>query len=186
MKSNVILSLVFCSTLTTLGCWVGYDTESVPLKTDAVDATGSNDATSTNDATDTLDVNGGDSDTCETCGTASCVDLDTDSGNCGVCAMRCSGECLGGRCDCGGASPVPLYSDSHHCGSCTNDCTTAQGATDQSFCATGVCVYHCDSGLGDCRTERGCETDYLQDERNCGTCDNNCPQNQECLDGQCG
>jgi Stigma-specific protein, Stig1 len=76
------------------------------------------------------------------CGEA-CVDLLSDSANCGVCGQVCESdktcsqgacveECPAGQVHCGGAC-VDLLSDSVNCGACANVCESGKTCT-QAVC----------------------------------------------------
>ncbi|KAG6543296.1 hypothetical protein Mapa_015210 [Marchantia paleacea] len=58
-----------------------------------------------------------------------CVDLSSNTNNCGHCRYKCSFSlgCCGGSC-------VNLQTDSSNCGACGSTCTTAA-------CSMGLCAY---------------------------------------------
>jgi hypothetical protein len=49
------------------------------------------------------------------------------------------------------------------------------------------CQLQCDSGYSDCNGNLfdGCETDILTDNDNCSSCDQPCPTDANCINGQC-
>lgn len=87
-----------------------------------------------------------------------CVDLRTDSSNCGACGSRCSGVCIGGVCQTGGATcqrgDVGRY--------CNPDAGTS------SLCCAGA----------------GC-VDTQTNNANCGGCGNACGAGLSCSSGRC-
>jgi hypothetical protein len=85
-----------------------------------------------------------------------CVDLASDSRNCGACGVSCgllqhcaSGTCIGVSCfdgtvDCGVGHCVDLQGDFGHCGACGNVCSEG------TRCVGGLCVApHLPGGGGD-------------------------------------
>src|SRR5207248_2440580 len=83
-----------------------------------------------------------------------CVDLKTDSANCGACNTACSGgqvcnigscsvTCRTGTTNCSGGC-VDEQTDPAHCGDCTHACAAGQK------CSSGACVGACRSSQTDC------------------------------------
>jgi hypothetical protein len=83
---------------------------------------------------------------CETCGGATCVDVQSDPNHCGKCNTACGatmvcnmGMCAGGcgtLMQCGG-SCVDATSDANNCGACGKQCAIGQSCTDgQCTCGT--------------------------------------------------
>jgi hypothetical protein len=79
---------------------------------------------------------------CETCGGATCVDLQSDATHCGVCDAACAAEevCSGGACEgcpanttvCG-ATCADTMTDPSNCGGCGEVCGVGQ------VCEGGAC-----------------------------------------------
>lgn len=83
-----------------------------------------------------------------------CVDLQTNSNNCGACGSTCTGTCVNGQCQsfaptsrcpigttsCNGAC-VDTLTDNNNCGSCNTKCSSIQ------YCKNGGCVSSISSGL---------------------------------------
>jgi hypothetical protein len=112
-----------------------------------------------------------------------CVDLRSDSSNCGSCGTACpEGQtCLEGSCECpytGGAICngvcVDANNDSANCGGCGNACP---GGTS---CREGQC--QCPQPGALC----GSSCAFIEvDNFNCGSCGNVCPNPSSCIGGQC-
>jgi Concanavalin A-like lectin/glucanases superfamily len=80
-----------------------------------------------------------------------------------------------------------LQSDPRNCGMCGKVCPPA-GANQMAACLNGACSLACNAGFGDCdgNPGNGCELDVTADPKNCGACNNVCPQNLPvCKAGQC-
>lgn len=118
---------------------------------------------------------------CNSGGSAICVDLTSDSRNCGACGTVCGAgnTCANGTCVGGGQG-----------GACPGGCATGQA------CCTGSCVdlgneSNC-TACGDtcaqntvcCSTSIGC-VDLSSDPNHCGLCGNACAQGQTCANGTC-
>ena len=114
----------------------------------------------------------------------SCVNLLTDTANCGECGNTClsGATCTAGVCGCplGGTSCsgacVNVTSDSNNCGACGNPCSTGQ------VCRSGSCQATCASGNTLCGTQ--CVT-LGDDAANCGSCGNRCASDSTCASGVC-
>ena len=121
------------------------------------------------------------------CG-GTCVNLLTDTANCGECgntclsgatctAGVCAGSCAAGQSLCGGTC-VNLLTSAANCGTCNAPCpaTTA--------CMSGTCV-----GTGTCsppQTQCGSSCVSLQtNPAHCGSCSNSCNSAQTCVNGNC-
>ena len=124
-----------------------------------------------------------------------CVDLQSDSKNCGACGTVCkAGEvCASGMCafSCPGTltkcglSTAPycasLQSDNKNCGACGTACKSWE------VCATGKCGVSCPSGQSKCTDSSG--VDYCaslqSDNKNCGVCGTVCKAGEICTSGAC-
>jgi hypothetical protein len=110
-----------------------------------------------------------------------CVNVQTDSNNCGGCGHSCNGAaCVNGRCacptgqtDCSGVC-VDTQTSNSNCGSCGNVCPA--GTT----CTAGTC--QCPSGQTLCTDT--C-VDTQTDEQHCGNCTTQCAEVQTCVAGAC-
>jgi len=119
---------------------------------------------------------------CESCGGATCIDLQIDAQNCGACGRVCGGTaiCLLGTCACPGdlaaceSGCAELENDPANCGACGNDCGDA-------FCLEGQCSEDC-GALTECG---GTCIDSSNDPTHCGVCDNSCGPGSTCVDGEC-
>jgi hypothetical protein len=126
---------------------------------------------------------GTDAPSCETCGGAGCVDLTTDSVNCGMCGMACppGASCMAGSCACSGSltacggACVDTNSDAMNCGACGNACDMGK------FCNVGICGMTC----GTLQTCGASCVDTNTSLTNCGACGNICAAGTTCLDGGC-
>lgn len=117
------------------------------------------------------------------CG-GTCVDLQTDEMNCGVCSGRCpsGATCNAGRCECPagqvscGSACADLATDAANCGACGVACGIGT-------CAGGVC--QCE-GATFCAGLQPLCRDLLADAASCGTCGRDCPlANDVCEGGAC-
>jgi hypothetical protein len=126
-----------------------------------------------------------------TCGGA-CVDLTSDTSNCGACGTRCL---TGQTCiTAGGATACACATGKRICGTGTTAvCTDTQ--SDVNNC--GGCGMRCTSGetcdAGACKCKTGVTTmcgtrcvDLQTDTANCGTCGLRCPIYSTCSAGKCG
>jgi hypothetical protein len=152
------------------------------------------DAGNASDAGDAGDVamptEGGDGPpTCPTgkepCGRA-CVDLASDSANCGACGNACMTDhfCHGATCvtcadgnrtSCSGVC-ADLSSDPANCGACAKACANGQ------VCSSGGCVETCTAAKNACGAS--C-VDLTSDPQNCGECGHSCAAGQSCSAGAC-
>jgi glucosylceramidase len=101
----------------------------------------------------------------EPCGTE-CVNLATDSNNCGACGIPCNGgrtcqssqcRCPAGLLECSGSC---VASDAAHCGSCTNVCSAGQ------VCSGGACTSTCAGttcGTACCESNQTCTNNACVD-----------------------
>lgn len=129
----------------------------------------------------------------------SCVNIFTDTKNCGVCGRACGSQekCLNGRCGpaCSKSTEtlcdktcVDLKTDVENCGSCGNICLSAPPNSMGSVCSRGECVIsQCSSDYGDCNLEisDGCEANLRFDDNNCGSCGTKCTDGKKCTLKQC-
>ena len=113
-----------------------------------------------------------------------CVNLQSESNNCGSCGTTCTAPavCASGSCNTTCAqgyqkctdSCVNLATDSGHCGSCDKVCDAGVP------CYGGVCG--CPEGVLFCQ---GQCYDPMSDSAHCGTCDTACSGGAACVDGKC-
>ncbi len=129
------------------------------------------------------------------CCNGSCIDIQTDTNNCGGCGSQCSAytsnACVDGTCACGSGTECQggrrcctngckdTSSDVYNCGSCGNACgvgLTCSGG--QCFCGSTPCVFG-ESCCGDyC-------ANLTTDPTNCGECGNDCGNGNGCSNGDC-
>ena len=123
--------------------------------------------------------------TCEKCGTDTCIDLAADTLNCGVCAHACGNgiACINGTCEgesqpeecvspqikCGETCAV-LENDPANCGECGHACG------ENETCQDSQCGIHCNDGLELCGDV--C-VDILTNQSHCGACGNSCAVPEE-------
>jgi Stigma-specific protein, Stig1/Peptidase M66 len=113
-----------------------------------------------------------------------CVNLQSESNNCGACRKACTAPavCASGSCSTAcaqgfqkcGDSCNNLATDSGHCGSCDKVCDAGVP------CYGGVCG--CPEGVLFCQ---GQCFDPTSDSAHCGTCETACGGGAACVDGKC-
>lgn len=138
------------------------------------------------------------------------ADLSSDPLNCGACGIGCkAGEvCWHAACGCPpgytqcGDRCTRLDKDPANCSACGNKCDVdnidagpgafaCDGGLPPNYgpaCSNSTCKFDCAPGYGDCNTDRcgdGCETDLLNDPKNCGACGRACSPEQGCVSGEC-
>ena len=120
---------------------------------------------------------------CTVGGVETCIDVSSDSANCGACGFACSPTdqaCVAGACTClngldaCGASCVDVHTDVANCGACGASCGLAL------FCVDSSCVDSCP--LTDCG---GSCVDTSTSLAHCGSCSNPCAPGHECAGGAC-
>lgn len=123
----------------------------------------------------------------QTCGT-SCSNIT----NCNQNAYCSNGSCL---ClspyeNCNGlwsdGCEININTDVNNCGKCKFKCELPN--TDEVTCNLGQCkVVKCKTNYGNCDNQdyNGCETNLSNDANNCGSCNNKCNQNAQCINGAC-
>jgi CXCXC repeat len=129
-----------------------------------------------------------------------CVNIATDTANCGQCNNACptpanasAATCVGGQCgfvcnagfancDANAANgcETNLLTDEQNCGTCGNRCASGATCTNGAcFCPTGEMV--CGATATDPGTCRNLNTDV----NNCGQCGTSCQGSKVCVAGQC-
>jgi len=109
--------------------------------------------------------------------------------SCGDAYSEGAPTCADGMADCDLATPgceTDIRSSPSHCGFCGNACPTR--ADGFPICSDRTCTIGCNTGFGDCNgvVEDGCETPLSDDPKNCGACNNECPeQSPVCSGGKC-
>lgn len=129
------------------------------------------------------------------CGTAGCVDPQTDINHCGTCGNACPPGlvCSAGACvvvcrapleRCSGAC-IDTMNNPAHCGACGNQCV-AENAT--PVCVAGRCNLICAPNFSNCddNLANGCESNTTNSAAHCGRCGNACPMGQRCAANVCG
>lgn len=138
------------------------------------------------------------------CCAAECVNTVVDPTNCGACMRSCTiargtAGCARGMCtvaacaigfgNCDGepsnGCEIALNVSTSNCGACGHVCTVAHGT---STCISGACaVAACEMGFADCDriASNGCETNLLDDVRNCRACSAPCAAGEYCSNGTC-
>lgn len=104
---------------------------------------------------------------------------------------RCqSPMCVPGTADCDGSAmngcETKISTDPKNCTACGLACSTNH--VPAPTCDAG-CTGKCAAGFQDCNGSKdkdGCESDSLNDDRNCGGCGNTCSNGQKCSGGKCG
>jgi hypothetical protein len=142
---------------------------------------------------------------CNQSGADGCeADLSADPANCGACRLNCGydnalgictasacsmGACQDGYADCdkqgGNGCEVHTAESADNCGACGHHCLIAHGS---AACAASACaVRSCDTGWGDCdlSPDGGCETNTQASAKNCGGCNQPCPEGNACVEGAC-
>lgn len=113
-----------------------------------------------------------------------CVDLTSESGNCGACGIAC-GEaqtCVNSACQCREGSTAcngqcaVLASDPRNCGACGNACPSGQ------VCEAGACKVSCSVGSTVCG---GACVNLQTDAGHCGACGTACTDSRSCHAGVC-
>lgn len=122
---------------------------------------------------------------------STCVNLNTDSNNCGQCGTTCTNErlCQQGVC----MLEIDLNTDNDNCGSLGNVCNTAE-----TRCLEGSCIdilgdnnncgeigLVCSDSFGNNTCCNGLCTNLITDEENCGACTNACGATETCVRSNC-
>jgi len=111
-----------------------------------------------------------------------CVNLLTDTANCGSCGVVCGlhEACVKGDCACSKGYThcktgcANLLTDAANCGTCGKVCGSHEA------CVNGDCV--CSKGYTLCKT--GC-VNLQTDAANCGVCGKACGSHETCVNGEC-
>ena len=130
----------------------------------------------------------------------------SDTANCGVCGLACSGNhianptcsiglcsgtCNQGFADCNNNKQVDgcesdTTGDAGNCGGCGMACgAVANGAP---ACVNSACaIGSCNAGYANCdgNVNNGCEANLNTDASHCGNCQTACNQGGKCLNGVC-
>ena len=131
------------------------------------------------------------------------TDLRTTA-NCGECGRSCnfanaSTACMSGACrlvgcltgfgdcnnDLGRDGCEQRLNTNRDCGQCGRSCSLPNA---NETCTSGSCqIGSCSAGFGNCdgQAGNGCEIDLNNDARNCGSCNNACPNGLSCRAGRC-
>jgi Polysaccharide lyase/Stigma-specific protein, Stig1 len=114
-----------------------------------------------------------------------CVDVYSNSSNCGACGLSCAGgtcsnavcSCPAGTTNCNGTC-VNTATDNNNCGACGNVCSYPNA------CSNGACIpLSCPPA-----TPTNCNgtcVDLDSNSQNCGACGNACGSSKHCDDGLC-
>lgn len=113
-----------------------------------------------------------------------CVDLTSESDNCGACGVACgqSQVCVDSACQCReGSTPcggqcVVTSSDPRNCGACGTVCGTGQ------VCEAGACKVACSPDFTRCGDS--C-VNLQRDPAHCGACGTACTDSRSCHAGAC-
>ena len=152
----------------------------------AIACAGCSDNSSGTDCGGGATVDGGQCSQGTTLCSATCVDLQKDSQNCGSCGKQCDpgNVCSKGKCavscqtgltNCSG-SCVNTKTDRAHCGACGGTCKAGE------VCSAGKCTVSCQTGLTDCS---GSCVNLKTDLAHCGKCDEKCAAGKVCSSGAC-
>jgi glucosylceramidase len=115
-------------------------------------------------------------------GDGTCVNLRSDSENCGACGYSCSTgtTCQAGQCACApglvACDNACVSSNTDHCGS---SCTTCPAG---NVCTNGQCMSSCPSGATLC-SDGACSS--AGDTAHCGASCTACGAGQSCVSGAC-
>jgi hypothetical protein len=122
----------------------------------------------------------------------SCVDVQSDDGNCGGCGMACQGgeHCVSGACACADGqhlcgSPATCVDETvSACGPSCQVCTAPAHAS--PYCDGSACQWSCSTGYTGCPTANPTACDALgSDSSNCGACGHACTGGETCQAGVC-
>jgi hypothetical protein len=85
-----------------------------------------------------------------------------------------------------GGPCADTVTDPANCGVCGHDCSV-QANAGVATCVNGVCAFTCSGGYLDCNVgaEDGCETDPVNDPKNCNGCGTVCGLTQTCSASSC-
>ncbi len=81
---------------------------------------------------------------------------------------------------------ININIDTNNCGKCKQKCELPN--TDEVICNSGECrIVKCKVNYGNCDLldSNGCEKNLSNDASNCGSCNNKCNQNAQCINGLC-
>ncbi len=195
-----------------IGCYeyrhVAPDVPNVPDVADVADVTDAPGVMDVRDGPDAGVACGGACSPGRTCCAEACVDLATNTANCGRCGAACPAvehaallctaggcrfRCATGYADCDGLATngceVDLRTSAPNCGGCGTAC--AAHPHGGAACVAGECALACEAGYAACNADLndGCEVDTRADLVNCGACGRACPTaanaDRVCATGVC-
>jgi len=128
------------------------------------------------------------------------ANLNTDSNNCGSCNNKCNQNalCASGSCQCnagyancngswGDGCEINTTNDPYNCGGCNISCYSYPQVKTANCVSSQCVILSCNSPYANCDgyVTNGCETNLSNDVNNCGSCNNKCGQNAQCVNSTC-